>query len=305
MSRPRGTGKYGAPIAALVVLLYGAVSSAQSCVGDCPPANVQVSISELVLGVNIALGKSTLANCPSYDDDGSDDVGVAELVTAVNNALKGCSDALTPTPPGTAATATPTPSRTAAGPPIVFFGVTSADDSLQPVSGTGPNGVPIYERAIGSGFSLVVEAVGNLSTDPAPSTYEPDSTPDLQIQATRDLGDGSAAVCDAMLPNFGGVPGIDPPQLDNPNAIADALNDFGCRFVDGVGTPQGRACSAACIHFDDGEYRCKENALVQFCAPIPVPMQFAAGDTLVTARVRDLGGQLGPPAQVIIRITPP
>jgi hypothetical protein len=298
-------GVYGALIAALVVLLYGAVSQAQSCVGDCPPINLQVSINELVLGVNIALGKSTLASCPSYDDDGSDDVGVAELVSAVNNALKGCSGAPTPTPRSSAATATATPSRTAAGPPIVFFGVTSADDSLQPVTGTGPNGVPIYERAIGSGFSLVVEAVGNINLDPPPSTYEPGGTPSLQIQATRDLGDGSPAVCDAMLPNFGGVPGIDPPQLDDPNAIADALNDFGCRFVDGVGTPQGRACSQACIRSDDGEYRCKENAVVEFCAPIPVPMAFAAGDTLVTARVRDDSGQLGPPAQVIIRITPP
>ena len=70
-------GVYGALIAALVVWLYGAVSRAQSCVGDCPPPNLQVSINELVLGVNIALGKSPLTSCPSYDDDGSHDVGVA------------------------------------------------------------------------------------------------------------------------------------------------------------------------------------------------------------------------------------
>lgn len=292
-------------IAALVVFLYGAAAQAQSCVGDCPPTNMQVSVSELVLGVNIALGTGALASCPSYDDDGSHDVGVAELVTAVNDALKGCSGVPTPTPPTTAPSATATPSRTPAGPQIMFFGVTSADDSLQPVTAPGPNGVPIYERPIGSGFSLVIEAVGNINLDPPPSTYEPDGTPNLQIQATRDLGDGSLAVCDAMLPNFGGVPGIDPPQLDDPNAIADALNDFGCRFVDGVGTPQGRPCSQACIRFEDGEYRCKENAVVEFCAPIPVPMEFPAGDTLLTARVRDDAGQLGPPAQAIIRITPP
>src|SRR5262245_55110880 len=171
--------------------LHAARAAAQPCVGDCPPLNVQVAINELVLGVNIALGSNGLATCPSYDTDGSGDVGIAELITAVNDALEGCPGGPTPTPPRNG-TATPTATWTPApGPVIVFFGVTSADDSLQPVSATDPSGIPIYERPFGHSFKLVIEAVGQLSTDPPPSTFDDTGgTPDLQIQATRDLGDG-------------------------------------------------------------------------------------------------------------------
>lgn len=295
--------------ALLIAATLCGTNAAAQCVGDCPPPNLQVAINELILGVNIALGSSGLDACPSYDANGNEAVGVEELITAVNNALDGCSGGPTPTSPPVTGGATPTVTPTvtwtpALGPSITFFGVTNADDSLQDSVGDNPQGIPIFERPFGFGFKLVVEAEGMFG--PVVSTYEIGGVPALQIQTTRALGNGSAAVCDVMPPMFGGVPGIDPPQLENPDAIADALNDFGCRFIDGEGGTVGRTCgTGACVRFIDGEYHCvNEETDRQFCAPIDMPLEFPGGDTLVSVRVRDNRG-LGDAAQLIIRRTSP
>jgi hypothetical protein len=188
---------------------------------------------------------------------------------------------------------------------VGFFGVTAADDSLEEPTVDGE--IPIYQRSFGFGFSLVIEAGRGASGRPVGSeTFAIAGLPDVLVQATRALGDGSGAVCDNHEPTFGGVPGIDPPRLEDPGAIADPLNDFGCRFIDGTGATQGRPCALSCIRYDNGEFRCKDegNTERQFCAPISVPLQFPDGDTLVTVRVRDVAGNPGPPKQLIIRVSP-
>jgi hypothetical protein len=288
-------------IVVVVALLVAASSpgsaGAQVCIGDCPPANMQVAVNELVRGVSIALGSAMLATCPSYDVNGNGAVGVEELVSAVGNALRGCGGGAMPTPTMTRRpTWTPAP-----GPVISFFAVVSADDSLQTPIGTNPDGIPIFARPFGSGFKLVVEADGVFSG--AASTYADGGVPALQIQSTNALGDGSPAVCDVEAPIFGGVPAVNPPQLENPDAIADVLNDFGCRFIDGEGNRVGRSCAEGCVRFVDGEYHCVSEATDrQFCAPVDMPLQFPDGDTLVSVRVRDDRGLLGGVAQLIVRV---
>jgi hypothetical protein len=306
---------------AVISALLPPVAASAACIGDCPPSDGQVAVNELVLGVSIALGSAGLDTCPGFDADDSGTVAVDELVSAVNNAQLGCGGSgLTPTITPPTGEASPTPSRTptvggtpatsptatwtiAPGPTITFFGVTSADDSLQEPSATDPQGIAIYERPFGFGFKLVVETHGEFLSSPRPSGYAIGAPPELQVQATNSLGDGSAAVCDGASPTFGGIPGIDPPDLGPPEEIADALNDFGCRFVDGRGTAAGRNCAEACVRYDDGDYHCVENDTdYQFCAPIDAPMEFPSGDTLITVRVLDRDGQLGPPAQLIVRV---
>lgn len=279
------------------------------CAGDCSADDV-VAVNELITGVGIALGGGSLDACPSFDADEDGSVGINELVSAVNNALVGCGSVTTPTPTEPPVTATTTPTVTATpavGPEIVYFGMTAADDSRQDPSGTDPSGIPIYERTFGFSFSLVVEARRGTSGAPAGTDgiLEGD-TPDIQVQVTRDLGDGSPAVCDGAEPVFGGVPGIDPPRLEEPAAIADALNDLGCRFIDGTGQPVARICALGCVRFESGEFGCESgnDAEVQFCAPIPMALSFPPGDTLVSARVRDLAGNLGAARQLIVRIAP-
>jgi CSLREA domain-containing protein len=59
------------------------------CPGDCDGSD-NVSVDELVRGVNIALNRANVSTCPAMDRDNSGTVAVNELVTAVNSALRGC-----------------------------------------------------------------------------------------------------------------------------------------------------------------------------------------------------------------------
>ena len=168
----------------------------------------------------------------------------------------------------------------------------------------------MYVRQNPSGFVLVIDA--KPGTNAAPVGFnaynydpaDPSVRPDLQVEVSRPIGDGSATVCDNTEGHFGGVPGIAPASFDGTQAISDALNDLGCRFNDGTGTPGGRAPDSACVQFPDGEFRFVDtSATVEFCGFISFPLRFPDGDTIVTARLRDINGIVGPPRQIVIRIT--
>ena len=62
---------------------------ASPCVGDCDGSN-EVTINEIISGVNIALENAPLDSCPSFDSNGDQEVTVNELLQAVNAALNGC-----------------------------------------------------------------------------------------------------------------------------------------------------------------------------------------------------------------------
>ena len=70
---------------------------APSCAGDCD-GNGQVSVDELVVGVNIALGEASLVGCAGLDRDGDGLVTINELISAINAALVGCAQETQPTP---------------------------------------------------------------------------------------------------------------------------------------------------------------------------------------------------------------
>ncbi len=108
-------------IIAAAWVLYGAIAvpraGAQVCVGDCGGKG-SLGISDLILGVNIALGTASLTQCPEFDGNKDGKVEINEIIIGVNNALIGnCSRA--PTPTGPAATRTGpagTPTRPGATP---------------------------------------------------------------------------------------------------------------------------------------------------------------------------------------------
>lgn len=178
-----------------------------------------------------------------------------------------------------------------------------------PASGETAEGWPIYERPAGYLFSLVVEAKPGPSRRPAGAgafSHDPDDPtvrPDLEVIVSRPLGDGSSAVCDNTLPEIGGVPASASFDLSQP--ISDAINDLACRFVNGSGVPVGRGPNEACTLFDTGEYRFVEKGTtVQFCGRVTQPFGFPIGDTVVTVRVRDLSDRPGPPASLVVRVSP-
>jgi len=82
------------------------------CVGDCN-GNGVVTVNELIIGVNIALGNAPVTACPAFDPNHDGRVGINELIAAVNNLLYGCF-VTPPTPlPTPTVTATPSHSPTA------------------------------------------------------------------------------------------------------------------------------------------------------------------------------------------------
>ncbi|MFN8643589.1 MAG: hypothetical protein U0802_18720 [Candidatus Binatia bacterium] len=81
-----------------------AATAGAACRGDCG-GDGQVTVSDLVLGVNIALGGVAVGQCRAMDGDGDGTVTVAELIAAVQNALGGCP--VVPTPTATPAEPTP------------------------------------------------------------------------------------------------------------------------------------------------------------------------------------------------------
>ena len=92
------TAKATMAAVALAGLVAASSVRAQTCVGDCSNDGT-VSISDLVLGVNIALGSQPVSACPSFACQGGDTVPINCLIQGVNNALSDCMGAgPTPTP---------------------------------------------------------------------------------------------------------------------------------------------------------------------------------------------------------------
>jgi len=83
------------------LLLVSADPSA-ACTGDCD-GDGEVTINEVVLGVNIALDNTPVGACAQFDADGDGTVAINELIASVGDVLAGCAAAT----PGPTPTVTP------------------------------------------------------------------------------------------------------------------------------------------------------------------------------------------------------
>lgn len=220
----------------------------------------------------------------------------------------------TPTTP--VGTATPTAPQGDIGPLITYFGLVRPDGcqigcfqssgcrcSVTPTPLFDGAGRRIFPAQGGGRGLLVVEGRPGQSGFPPGirlETEEGDERPDLQLESDRPLGDGSAAICDIGPPpplgTGGGVPAVDPPQFADGEAVTDALRDFACRFA--VQPTSEDACSLDSL----GNFAFVAPATtIQFCNQVTSVARFSTGDTVLTARLRDVLGNLGPPAQIVIR----
>ena len=96
---------------------FSAAALAQPCVGDCDD-NREVSIDELLRGVNIVLGLLPASACPAFDQASGSTVGISDLIVAVINALNGCPSPVdTPTPEATGTPTAPDPTSTPSATP--------------------------------------------------------------------------------------------------------------------------------------------------------------------------------------------
>ena len=310
---------------------------AQACTGDCG-VDGEVTVDEVLTGLNIALGLRAISECTAMDANQDGTVTVDEIITALSYALAGCPGSgptrtptatrTVPIPATATATATPTATATrtatpteppANGPVITYFGLATASGEVVAASGTNDDGIPIFARPFGAGFLIIVESrAGSSGQSPGQcnSSYDPFSPtvrPHIQILTSRDLGAGDPAVCDGPVsaptgtgcgdrPPFieplGGIPATDPPTFDDSLAVADALNDFGCRMSY---QPSGDACTKSAF----GNFRYVDTTSTgQFCSAgvVGVEMIFPSGDTILTARWRDVGGNLSAQRQIVVRV---
>jgi len=189
----------------------------------------------------------------------------------------------------------------AVGPVITFLGITRADGkSVDPISKDG--NVPVYETRTGSGFQLVVEVKpGVANYEPGRRlTDEPGGRPDLEIQFTRPLGDGSTAVCDKRRPKIGGIPGVDPVTWKDSKKLSDTLLDASCRFEIFIES------AGSCTVNKRGDFSfVNPDSSVQFCMVVAKAWEFPVGETTVSARVLDVEGNPGPVSQFKMRRLPP
>ena len=122
-----------APLSLLAAFLFLRVPAALACVGDCDNSG-EVTVDEVITGVNIALDTMPLSACPSFDADGDGRVTVDEIVFCVHEALNGCAE------PTALPTPTPTPSPTQITTPLATATVTATSVPvaiIQTIAGSG------------------------------------------------------------------------------------------------------------------------------------------------------------------------
>jgi hypothetical protein len=126
-----------AAISVLVGVIEPWRAVAAACAGDCDGGGA-VTINELLMGVNMALGSVPVSGCPSFDRNRDGVVTIDELLDAVRAALVGCPIATpTPTPLNEPPRLSPVPVyRTYPGFPIRF-----------PITASDPEGGLLHYQA--------------------------------------------------------------------------------------------------------------------------------------------------------------
>jgi hypothetical protein len=187
---------------------------------------------------------------------------------------------------------------------ITAFGVADPSGTFNEPTGKDDQDRTVFSRQSGSGFIIYIEgrpgpsrlAVGTQLLDSRPN--EPARQPDLQMESSAALGNGSVAVCDDSFPAPGGVPAIDPWDFAPSQPVSDALNDLSCRFR------AFRDTDFACTQDSSGNLIFgNSGSTLQFCTLVDDALTFPNAPTVLTARLRDTAGNAGPPAQIVVRIT--
>ncbi len=157
--------------------------------GDCNGDN-EVTVDELILGVNIALGTRPLADCPAFDPSGDGEVTINELIAAVNYALTG----IPPSTPTGGAGGTPT--QTAAAPSPQQSPSATPTRPPQPTPSAGEASPPVVtsftcnggSACVGQGFVAYDLSFTYADTDGNASSWQIIQTSDTEDINVFDQG---------------------------------------------------------------------------------------------------------------------
>jgi hypothetical protein len=222
-------------------------------------------------------------------------------------------------------TITPLPTSPYPGPEVLFFGIANNDGCVacglfdcslcyavpSPTPAYDGQGRHIFER-VDRRFVIVVEARPGSSGAPvcvgqAGCTglrpADPATRPDLQIESTRPLGDGDPTVdwrTGKPEAEWGGIAAVVPPSFGPDQSITDALQDFASRFA-----RYGDPCTLDA--YGNSATVTQDPALEQFCDPLFLNANatFPSGDTILTVQLRDTAQNIGPTAQIVVRMVTP
>lgn len=105
-----------------------------------------------------------------------------------------------------------------------------------------------------------------------------------------------------LCDTHGGIQGISPPDFGPTVDITNALWNFSCRF-------QAFSTGDTCLLDAYGNQNAWANPTVtpsvQFCDIVTVTKAFPPGDSILTVQLRDTSQNLGPTAQIVIRVPTP
>jgi phosphohistidine phosphatase SixA len=173
---PVGRSLRGLGIALLALwLARPAVAGVSPCPGDCN-FDLQVTVNELVLAVNIALDQAPLSACVAADRAGDGVVSIDDLLAAVAAALQGCPAG----PPATATGTSTTPPATATSPAATATspaGATATPSSALPATQT-------VAPATSTPAPTGAETATAVPTHSAPASVEPTASPTQSADAT-------------------------------------------------------------------------------------------------------------------------
>lgn len=163
-----------------------------SCVGDCNGDGV-VTVNELIVLVDIALGNIPISACPAGDADQDGNITINEIVAAVNNALNGCPACPTPTatvsaPPThspttpATATSTSTATRTVTATSVLTATFTA---TLRPSNTPSGTPTPSFTQTPAATASASLSLPTPTPTGTSTATRTPSNTPSSTLTPTH------------------------------------------------------------------------------------------------------------------------
>jgi hypothetical protein len=195
------------------------------CVGTCDGGG-SVTVDELLVMVNIALGNVTVSACEPGDANRDGRITVDELVAAVSNALYGCG--VMPPPPLPTRTRTPTLSPTPTRTPIPVGGLCTSSNPGACSTNNCVDGVCCNQSSCPGGEACNITGhVGNCVTvpTPTPTMRGPgvSCTPAVDNQCEIDLFCVEGVCCDSpdcAAPDQCDIPGFQG-QCIPPGSVGD------------------------------------------------------------------------------------
>jgi hypothetical protein len=175
-------------------------------------------------------------------------------------------------------------------------------------------GRPVFSRGDGAGFMIVVEGRPGSGGDPGaslPALCSTTSRPDMQLESDRQLGTGAILSCPApgTTPTPGPVQGFSPPDFGPSDAVTYALQNLASGFVRSASSSDSFTFdnfgNTNFVCYSNGPCAASATTTAQFAKLVQIRQKLPPGDTILTVQLRDSGQNLGPTAQIVVRVATP